>query len=44
MCYVAQKMNNVCIFSHDQVTHDILVVSEIAAQTTARVGYRLIPI
>ena len=39
---IAQKMNTVCIFSHDQVTYDIAAID--SSWTTARVWYGLIPI
>ena len=40
--HITRKMNNVCIFSHDQVTYDITVID--CSSTTARVRYGLIPI
>ena len=38
--HIAREMNNVCIFSHDQITHDITVIH--CAQSAARLLYGLI--
>ena len=39
---IARKMNNVCIFSHDQVTHDITAVHCSLSAIWADTGIHLI--